>query len=206
METKASPELLFIISPPPAIAEYVAMLKQHVRLAIGHPFEDEFAKAHITLFQYRDARAEDWLYQVDTTIASFAPFHVHIKNLNFHDHGTTRTIYLEVVHKNPICEIVERLGLASLRSVRETSRTEAQGSPGTSASPGQPAWEFTPFIPIARNLDINDFINAWRSLKNLSYSDYFRCDHITVLKKASPEVSRRAPKRWTYYMDLSFAA
>lgn len=172
METKASPELLFIISPPPAIAEYVAMLKQHVRLAIGHPFEDEFAKAHITLFQYRDARAEDWLYQVDSTIATLAPFHVHIKNLNFHDHGTTRTIYLEVVHKNPICEIVERLG--------------------------KPEGEFTPFIPIARDLDINDFIKAWRSLKNLSYSDYFRCDHITVLKKA--------PRRWTYYMDLPLAA
>ena len=173
MDTKVvHPELLFIISPPPAIAEYVAMLKQHVRLAIGHPFEDEFSKAHITLFQYRADRAEDWLYQVDSTIASFTPFHVHIKNLNFHDHGTTRTIYLEVVHKNPICEIAERLGTQE--------------------------GEFTPFIPIARNLDINDFINAWRSLKNLSYSDYFRCDHITVLKKA--------PRRWMYYMDLPFAA
>jgi len=187
METKASPELLFIISPPPAIAEYVAMLKQHVRLAIGHPFEDEFAKAHITLFQYRDARAEDWLYQVDSTIASFAPFHVHIKNLNFHDHGTTRTIYLEVVYKNPICEIVERL------------------ASGTSASQGQPAMGFTPNITIARDLDLNDFFKAWQSLKNLSYSDYFRCDHITVLKKAAFE-SLRQRRRWTYYMDLSLAA
>lgn len=173
METKASNELLFIISPPPAIAEYVAMLKQHVRLAIGHPFEDEFAKAHISLFRYRDARPEDWLYQVDSKIASFAPFHVHVKNLNFYDHGTTRTIYLEVVHKNPICEIVERLG--------------------------QPEGEFTPYITIASNLDINDFIKAWMSLKNLSYSDYFRCDHITVLKK-------KAARRWVYYMDLGFAA
>lgn len=192
METKVvHPELLFIISPPPAIAGYVAMLKQHVRLALGHPFEDEFAKAHISLFQYRDARAEDWLYQVDSTISACAPFHVHIKNLNWHDHGTTRTIYLEVVHKHPICEIAEQLGLASLR--------QTQGSPGTSASPGQPAREFTPNITIARNLDLNDFIKAWRSLKNLSYSDYFRCDHITVLKK-------KAAKRWMYYMDLSLAA
>ncbi len=172
METKASNELLFIISPSPAIAEYVAMLKQHVRLAIGHAFDDESAQAHISLFQYRDARAEDWLYQVDTTISSFAPFHVHIKNLNYRDHGTTRTIYLEVVHKNPICEIVERFAA--------------------------PEGEFTPCITLARNLDLNDFFKAWKSLKNLSYSDYFRCDHITVLK--------RSPKRWMYYMDLPFAA
>src|SRR6185369_16155759 len=102
METNA--ELLCIITPPPAIVEYVAMLKEHVRLAIGHPFEDEMAKAHITLFQYREARAEDWLYQVDSTISSFSPFHVHIKNLNYHDHGTTRAIYLDVVQKTPICD------------------------------------------------------------------------------------------------------
>lgn len=189
METKGSPELLFIISPPPAIADYVAMLKQHVRLALGHPFEDEFAKAHISLYQYRDARAEDWLYQVDSTISACAPFHVHIKNLNYHDHGTTRTIYLEVVHKHPICELAERLGLASRTLVPEASRRSASQ---------QPAREFTPNITIARNLDINDFFKAWQSLKNLSYSEYFRCDHITVLKKA--------PKRWMYYMDLSFAA
>lgn len=172
METNVSKELLFIISPPPAIAEYVAMLKQHVKLAIGHPFEDEFAKAHISLFKYRDEHAEDRLYQIDSKISAFTPFHVHIKNLNFHDHGTTRTIYLEVVQKNPICEIVENLA--------------DQGG------------DFTPYITIARNLDINDFLKAWNSLKNLSYSEYFRCDHITVLKKA--------PRRWIYYMDLSFAA
>ncbi len=172
MET-GSKELLFIISPPQTIVEYVAMLKQHVKLAIGHPFEDEFAKAHISLFKYRDEHAEDWLYQVDSKIASFTPFHVHIKNLNFFDHGTTRTIYLEVVHKNPICEIVENIG--------------------------DPGGEFTPYITIARNLDINDFLKAWKSLKNLSYSDYFRCDHITVLTK-------KAPRRWVYYMDLGFAA
>jgi len=205
METKVSPELLFIISPPPAIADYVAMLKQHVRLAIGHPFEDEFAKAHISLYQYRDARAEDWLYQVDSTISSCAPFHVHIKNLNYHDHGTTRTIYLEVVHKHPICELAERLGLASLRPVRETSRTEAQGGPRTSATLEQPTRGFTPNITIARDLDINDFFKAWQSLKNLSYSEYFRCDHITVLKKSAFE-SLRQRRRWIYYMDLSLAA
>lgn len=193
METNA--ELLFIITPPPAIVEYVAMLKEHVRLAIGHPFEDEMAKAHITLFQYREARAEDWLYQVDSTISSFAPFHVHVKNLNYHDHGTTRTIYLDVVQKTPICDIVEQLA----------SRSTSSGQAGASASSGQPV-EFAPTITIARNLDLNDFLKAWRSLKNLSYSEYFRCDHITVLKKACPEVSRRAPRRWIYYMDLSLAA
>ena len=112
------------------------------------------------------------MYQIDSRVSSVTPFHVHIKNLNFFDHGTTRTIYLEVVHKNPICEIVENV----------LERRE----------------DFTPYITIARNLEMNDFIKAWRSLKDLSYSEYFRCDHITVLKKA--------PRKWIHYIDLLFAA
>ena len=165
-------DLFFIISPPKTIADYVAFLKSHVKSAIGHSFEDEFSKAHISLFKYRNEHAEDLLYQIDSRVSSVTPFHVHIKNLNFFDHGTTRTIYLEVVHKNPICEIVENV----------LERRE----------------DFTPYITIARNLEMNDFIKAWRSLKDLSYSEYFRCDHITVLKKA--------PRKWIHYIDLPFAA
>lgn len=171
-----SKELFFIIAPPKPIAEYVGFLKSHVRSAIGHTFEDEFSKAHISLFKFRDEHVEDVLYKIDSKVAGISPFHVHIKNLNYFDHGATRTIYLEVVHKNPICEIVENV-------------LDREG-------------DFTPHITIARNLDINDFMKAWRSLKDLSYSDYFRCDHITVLKK-SP---RPARQKWIHYIDLSFAA
>ena len=177
-----SNELFFIITPPRAIAEYVAFLKSHVKSAIGHSFEDEFSKAHISLFKFQDEHAEDLLYRIDSKVSECTPFHVHIKNLNFLDDGVTRTIYLEVVHKNPICEIVENV--LDQRA------------------------DFTPYITIARNLEINDFMKAWRSLKNLSYSDYFRCDHITVLKKA-PRPARRSygvVGKWIHYIDLKFAA
>jgi 2'-5' RNA ligase len=165
-------ELSFIIAPPKPIAEYVGFLKNHVRSAIGHTFEDEFSKAHISLFKFRDEHIEGVLYRIESKVSGLSPFHVHIKNLNYFDHGSTRTIYLEVVHKNPIREIVENV----LNSERD----------------------FTPHITIARNLEINDFMKAWKSLKDLSYSDYFRCDHITVLKKA--------PRKWIHYIDLPFAA
>jgi len=177
-----SNELLFTIAPPKGIAEYVAFLKSHVRSALGHSFEGESSKAHISLFSFRDEHAEDLLYRIDSKMSSLSPFHVHIKNLNYFDDGDTRTIYLEVVHKNPICEIVENV----------------------LDQPMQP--DFLPYITIARNLEINDFMKAWKSLKNLSYSDYFRCDHITVLKKAPARSSRAAVGRWIHYIDLSFAA
>jgi 2'-5' RNA ligase len=171
-QSLASDELFFILSPPKAVADYVAMLKSYVKSSIGHGFEDEFSKAHISLFKYRDAHAEDLLYQVDSKISSFTPFHVYLKDLNVFNHGATRTIYLEIVHKAPICEIFENIVERDV--------------------------DFTPHLTIARNLEINDFLMAWKDLKNLSYSQCFRCDHITVLKKS--------PRKWIHYVDIPFAA
>jgi 2'-5' RNA ligase len=167
----ASDELFFIISPPKIIADYVAMLKDYVKNSIGNGFEDEFSKAHISLFKYRDVHAEDLLYQVDSRISSFTPFHVYLKDLNVVNDGINWTIYLEIVHKAPICEIFENIS-------------------------GQDI-DFTPRITIARNLEINDFLAVWKNLKNLSYSQYFRCDHITVLKKS--------PRKWVHYVDMPLA-
>ncbi len=167
-----STDLFFIISPPKTIVEYVTLLKKHVKSAIGHGFDDEFSKAHISLFKYRNEHAERVLYHIDNKVSTFNPFHVYIKNLNFFNHGTTRTIYLEIVYKNPICDLFKNI-------------TEQES-------------DFTPHITIAKNLEINDFIAAWKSLQNLSYSEYFRCDHITVLKKS--------PHKWMHYIDIPFAA
>ncbi len=172
-QSSTSNELFFIISPPKTIVEYVAMLKKHVKTAIGHSFEDEFSKAHISLFKYRHEHPERILYQVDHKVSTFNPFHVYIKNLNFSiDSPTRRTIYLEIVYKNPICDLFKNI-------------TEQES-------------DFIPHINIAKDLEINDFIIAWKSLQNLSYSEYFRCDHITVLKKS--------PNKWMHYIDLPFAA
>ncbi len=171
-QVTVSDELFFIIAPPKNVTDYVATLKSHVKSAIGHDFEDEFSKAHISLFKYKHEYPERVLYQVDNMVSTINPFHVYIKNLNFFTHGTARTIYLEIVYKNPICDIFQNIS-------------------------GQESG-FLPHITIAKNLDINDFIAAWTSLKNLSYSDYFKCDHITVLKKAT--------RKWMHYIDLPFAA
>ncbi len=167
-----STDLFFIISPPKTIVEYVTLLKKHVKSAIGHGFDDEFSKAHISLFKYRNEHPEGILYHIDNKVSEFNPFHIYIKNLNFFTNGAHRTIYLEIVYKNPICELVENI-------------TEQEAG-------------FTPHIPIASNLEINDFIAAWKSLQNLSYSEYFRCDHITVLKKST--------HKWMHYIDIPFAA
>jgi len=172
-QTSVSDELFFIISPPKNVSEYVATLKSHVKLAIGHNFEDEFSKAHISLFKYHDEHPERTLYKLDSMVSTFNAFHVYIKNLNFFTHGSNkRTIYLEIVYKNPLCDIFQNI----------TGKES----------------EFLPHITIAKNLDVNDFLIAWSSLKNLSYSEYFKCDHITVLKKT--------PNKWAHYIDLPFAA
>jgi 2'-5' RNA ligase len=168
-------ELFFMIAPPRAITEYVAQLKTYVRDAIGHRVHrtgDDFSKAHISLFKYCDPHAEDLLYQVDSKISSFTPFHVYIKDLNVSCDADGWSIYLEIVHKAPIREIAENI------AGREV--------------------DMMPRITIARNLEMNDFLKVWRNLKDLSYSQYFKCDHITVLKKE--------PGKWVHYVDIPLAA
>ena len=82
-QSSKSNELFFIISPSRSVVEYVAMLKKHVRSAIGHSFDGESSKAHISLFKYRNEHAERALYHIDNKVSTFNPFHVFIKNLNF---------------------------------------------------------------------------------------------------------------------------
>ena len=161
-----------MISPPKAIANYVMQLKNYVRDAIGHRVEDDFSKAHISLFKYRDAHAENLLYEADSKISSFTPFNVYIKNLNVAQEGDGWSIYLDIVHKAPLFEIAENIAGHEV--------------------------DFTPRITIARNLGLNDFLKVWGTLKELSYSQYFKCDHVTVLKKA--------PRKWVHHADILLAA
>jgi 2'-5' RNA ligase len=165
-------ELFFMITPPKAIADYVAGLKSYVKDAVGHRIEEDFSKAHISLFKYRDPHAEDLLYRVDSRISSFTPFHVFLKDLNVVNDGTHWTIYLEIVHKAPIFELAENIAGENIN--------------------------FIPSIVIARNLELDDFLKVWGNLKDLSYSQYFRCDHITVLK--------RTPRKWKHHLDIRLAA
>jgi 2'-5' RNA ligase len=165
-------QLFFMIAPPRAITEYVAQLKNYVRDAVGRRIGDEFSKAHISLFKYSDAHAEDLLYKADSKISSFTPFNVYIKDLNVSHEPDGWSIYLEIVHKAPIRDIAENI------AGREV--------------------DLTPRITIARNLELNEFLKVWSTLKELSYSQYFKCDHITVLKKA--------PGKWVHYVDLLLAA
>ncbi|MBI1768637.1 MAG: 2'-5' RNA ligase family protein [Bacteroidetes bacterium] len=55
----------------------------------------------------------------------------------------------------------------------------------------------TPHITIARNLKPIDFDVAWSVLKNLSYSNSFKCDCITVLKRIN--------NKWQPHLDLPLA-
>jgi len=54
-----------------------------------------------------------------------------------------------------------------------------------------------PHITIARNLKLIDFNVAWSALKKLSYSNSFKCDCITVLKRIN--------NKWQPHLDLPLA-
>lgn len=151
-------ELSFIIAPPGHIKSDVSVLKDDVQFLIGHNFEDRNAKAHISLFKFDlEGHFEDITRHVEETAAGFSAFNVFIKDLNVFYDGPYRTIFLEIVNKYPLREIVEKL-------VKKDAR-------------------YTPHIAVARKLEAEDFLKAWPYLKDLPYNQHFLCDRITVLAR-----------------------
>jgi 2'-5' RNA ligase len=153
----------------------VSVLKDDVHYLIGHELEDRYARANIALFKYSDTedRMNHMIRFVEARAAEMAPFNVFLKDFGVFYNGSFRTIYLDIVNKSPIQEIFEKI-------VKEDP-------------------DFTPHIPVARNLAVNDFLRCWPYLKGLNYSNqYFLCDRITVLA--------RAEKKWMHFKDIEFAA
>lgn len=152
-------ELFFIISPPRHIISDVSVLKDDVHYLVGHPFESQHSKAHISLFKYSDRYAKDMIRFVESKASQFKAFNVLLKDFGVFYNGSKRTIYMDIVYKSPIQEIFEKL-------VKEDT-------------------SFTPHITIAKNLAMDDFLRCWPYLKSLKYGNqHFLCDRITVLAKS----------------------
>lgn len=166
---KKQSEFFVIIAPPRSVCQVVSDLKLFVRDAIGHDFEGHSAKAHISLFRYEDSHTESWLYDIEEQLSAHRPFHVSIKGLRAVDEDGKKTICLDIAYKQTIQDLAKRLT----------------------------GHEINPRVTIAKNLTEEDFVVAWRSLRNISYSYDFTCDHVTVLKKGSG--------RWKTYIDLALA-
>ncbi len=160
-----------MIAPPRHIASDVSVLKDDVHYLIGHQLDDRHVKAHISLFKYNDEHMDDMIRFVESRAIDFQPFNVFLKDFGVFYNGSKRSIYLDIVNKYPIQEIFEKL-------VKEDS-------------------SFTPHIPIARNLAMDDFLRCWPYLKGLNYSNqHFLCDRITVLAKTE--------NKWNFYKDILF--
>jgi hypothetical protein len=168
-------ELFFTISPPRHIVSDVSVLKDDVHYLIGHELEDRYARANIALFKYSDTqdRMNHMMRFVEARAAELSPFNVFLKDFGVFYNGSFRTIYLDIVNKSPIQEMFEKI-------IREDP-------------------DFTPHVPVARNLTINDFLRCWPYLKGLNYSNqYFLCDRITVMA--------RAEKKWMHFRDIVLGA
>jgi len=164
-------ELFFIIAPPPHIMSDVSVLKDDVQYLIGHKFDDRYSKAHISLFKYDGEYLEDMIRHVESKAERFQAFNLFIKDLNVFHNGSQRTIYLDIVNKYSIRDIFETL-------IKEDPH-------------------YTPHITIAKKLSPEDFLKAWPYLENLSYSQHFLCDRITVLA--------RGENKWIHYKDIMFS-
>jgi len=162
-------ELFYLISPSPPIVDFVTRLKAHVEDILGHQYESRFSKAHVSLLKDSQEHAESFLYDAEEKVRRIRPFIIPVKNLKVFWQGhDKRAIYLDIVYKTPICEIFKMLTQSSS--------------------------QFTPHITIAKNLEIEEFLKIWKALRNISYSNDFWCDHITVLRKSG--------RKWAHHIDL----
>jgi 2'-5' RNA ligase len=166
-------ELFFLIAPPRHIMSDVSVLKDDVHYLIDRELDDRYSKAHISLFKYSDTEnhMKHIIRFVEARAAEFNPFNVFLKDFGVFYNGSKRTIYMDVVNKFYIQDIFEKL-------VKE----------GTT---------YTPHIPIAKNLDEDEYLRCWPYLKGLHYSNqHFLCDRITVLA--------RTENKWSQYKEIHF--
>lgn len=141
-----------LLSPPQDIIRDVFFFKRQVWNCIGHYYDGAHSTAHLSLLQYEDHHNESLLYTISDRISRLKPFTIRIKNFDFFENSGT--IFLEPVNKPDICELHEKLTPSPIR----------------------------PHITIARNLNPKDFHLARKAFKNLSHSNAFTCDCVTVLK------------------------
>jgi hypothetical protein len=155
---KKSDEFFYLLAPSKSITDFVEDVKANVEATLSYKLENHYSKAHVSLMKDSQPHAESFLYDVDSKMRSVRPFTVSVKNLNvLVQENEKRTIYLDIVYKTPIWEIMETL------TGREI--------------------DFNPKITVVENLEIDDFIRVWRNLKKISFSGEFRCNHLTVLRK-----------------------
>jgi hypothetical protein len=157
-------ELYFFIAPPRHILSDVSVLKDDVHYLIGRELQDRYTRANISLFRYSDTEKHmrHLIRFVEARAAQFTPFNVFLKDFGVFYNGSKRTVYMDVVNKFYIQDVFEKI-------VRQ----------GTA---------YTPYIPIAKNLDEDEYLRCWPYLKGLNYSNqHFLCDRITVLGKTDTE-------------------
>jgi 2'-5' RNA ligase len=170
---QAVKELFFLIEPPRHIMSDVSVLKDDVHYLVGRELKDRFTKGHISLFKYSDSEThmKHLIRFVEARAAEFTPFNVFLKDFGVFYNGSKRTIFMDVVNKFYVQDLFEKL-------VKQ----------GTS---------YTPHIPIATNLDEEDYWRCWPYLKSLHYSNqHFLCDRITVLA--------RNDSKWSLYKEIHF--
>lgn len=155
MIMKEATENFLLISPSLPVAKDVSFFKQRFRRILGHSYESEFSKAHISLVKYHDVHSDNLLYHIaDNVLSGFKPFTIYINGFYVLHHGGNRTICLNIINKNSVCELMKKLT-------------------------GQ---ESLPHITLAKNLSKEDFNRLWPTVRNIKYANSFKCESITVLR------------------------
>lgn len=145
---------LVVLSPPDAIKDDITTIKNELNAISDIGERNLHSIAHITLV---DKLTDDMLFP--ETIAEFVrgskPFEITVAGWDYFDHGHSVTVYLKVLHPEPITDL-----MAALKSSARA-----------------------PHISLAKKIPHSTFEVLRPYLENLNYSATWICNEVIVLKK-----------------------
>ena len=168
-----------LINPPNWINWEVEDMKYEFATNYGS-YPSEKSRAHISLLHFTEhENAENKVLKALSKMASaMSTFDVSLKGFDFF--YTNNTFFIDVESKGPVKSLHDSLLMELDLNKVYFQRIE----------------DYRPHITVGRKLTDSQFRNAFHEFSNRSYTNYFRVEYLTILKRKAGEHS------WQTFKEL----
>lgn len=174
-------EYLLVVNPSNRVNWEVEDIK--LELANGNgPYRGVKSKAHISLLNLvlHKTQEKEIVSRLKKKVASIDSFDVVLDGFDFFDE--TNTLFVNIAS-----------GANALTSLHNYLTADIHVK---ELMVGPVNRNFNPHLPIGRRLTDTQFRNAYHEFKNKNYTNYFRVDSVSLLKRKGPASD------WTYLMEI----
>ena len=172
-----------LINPPNWINWEVEDIKYDFANHYGN-YPSQNSKPHISLMHFTEEEKSEKkvLESISKMASNTDTFDISLRGFDFF--YTNNTFYIDVESKGPVVSLVNSL-LIEL-DMNKVSFEKLD--------------DYKPHITVGRKLTDSQFRNAFHEFNNRSYTNYFRVEYLTVLKRGSGDTS------WQYLTEIPLKA